>query len=244
MTNIIIDLLRADGSIVINKKLAKAIGIDAAIIYSELVSRQAFFESRGQLTEDGYFFNTIEDLEDGTMLSKYQQSKAIKKLEQLELIKTDRRDIPPKRYFKIINNNKIVQVLQQSQKAKNLTFKSQKTKQSKVNKVDTNNTNKNNTNNNKLDYFILSDEEHIYARIYLDVYDMYMDKSHPTISMPNLILLRKWFAELEEQDIDEEKFYEQVLEHFNTLPESNNGSIISFMKASKRYFDIDAWSGI
>jgi len=38
MKDIIIDLLRSDGSIVVNKRLAKAIGLMEAVVYSELVS--------------------------------------------------------------------------------------------------------------------------------------------------------------------------------------------------------------
>ena len=55
----ILDLLREGGSIVVNKKLAHAIGMDAAVMYSELISKQRYFAKKGQLTDDGYFFNTV-----------------------------------------------------------------------------------------------------------------------------------------------------------------------------------------
>jgi len=89
------------------------------------------------LTEDGFFFVTVEDLQYSTTLSKYQQSKAISKLEKLGLIKQQNRGVPPKRYFKLIFDNELLTKYLQSpiepQKLKNLTFKSQKTEPLKVN---------------------------------------------------------------------------------------------------------------
>ena len=78
MFNSLIELLRSDGSIVINKTLAKNIGLNEAIIYSELLSRYCYFSNRNELTADGYFFNTVKDLEDGTTLNEYSQRKAIR----------------------------------------------------------------------------------------------------------------------------------------------------------------------
>lgn len=41
------------------------------------------------------------------------------------------------------------------------------------------------------------------------------------------------------QDIDIDEWEEAVTEHFNNLPKSNDGDIMSFLKASFRYFEID-----
>ena len=97
----LIELIRSDGSIIINKKLAWAIGINAAILYTELVSRQKYFSDKGQLNKEGYFFNTIEDLRAGTTLTKYEQRPAIKKLIKLRLLTQKRGGFRNKRYFKI-----------------------------------------------------------------------------------------------------------------------------------------------
>ena len=100
----IIELLRADGSIVVNKRLAKALGLHEAIIYSELLSRHCYFADRGRLDAGGYFYNTIEDLQDGTTLTRRQQDKAIGNLAKAGLIKTKLFGMPAKRHFKIIDN--------------------------------------------------------------------------------------------------------------------------------------------
>lgn len=97
----IIEFLRSDGSIVVNKKLAWAIGINASILYSELVSRQDYFRKKGELDKEGYFFNTIEDLQAGTCLTKYEQRLAIKRLIKSRLLAVKRCGFRNKRYFKI-----------------------------------------------------------------------------------------------------------------------------------------------
>ena len=81
---LLFELLRNDGSIVINKKLAKGIGLHQAIMYSELISKYLYFSKRGELKE-GYFFNTVENMEQDTCLSDYQQRESISKLKDLGL---------------------------------------------------------------------------------------------------------------------------------------------------------------
>ena len=144
MFNSLIELLRSDGSIVINKTLAKNIGLNEAIIYSELLSRYCYFSNRNELTADGYFFNTVKDLEDGTTLNEYSQRKAIKKLEELGLIKCDKRDLPAKRYFKIINDIEVI--VKYLKNDESLRTSSLKFKELDIENLKPNNTNINNTN--------------------------------------------------------------------------------------------------
>lgn len=104
----IVELLRADGSIIINKKLNFSLGTHTTIIYTELLSRFMYFLERDNLTNDGYFFNTVDDLKLGTGLGKTAQTNAINQLEELGFIETDLRGIPPKRHFKIIPDSQLV----------------------------------------------------------------------------------------------------------------------------------------
>lgn len=97
----ILQVLRADGSIVVNKFLAQSLGLDAAIILSELIGWHTFFAERDRLDDEGMFFCTVDKLEENTTLSEHQQRKAVNKLEALGLIKTKRKGLPAKRYFTI-----------------------------------------------------------------------------------------------------------------------------------------------
>ncbi len=101
-------LIRAEGSIVINKNLSHAIGLNETIIYSELLSRYNYFYIREELDNEGFFFNTVNDLQLATCIGEKTQKKAITTLKKLGLIEYKIKGIPPKRYFKIVNNIQLI----------------------------------------------------------------------------------------------------------------------------------------
>lgn len=103
-------LLRADGSIIVNKQLAKEIGLEETVLFSELISKFNYFSSRGE-TKDGYFYNTIENIERDTTLTRYKQDRAIKKLKELNLIDTKVLGNPATRHFKILDNDSLEKIL-------------------------------------------------------------------------------------------------------------------------------------
>ncbi|WP_336791133.1 hypothetical protein [Paenibacillus sp. MMO-177] len=90
-------ILLKDEFLKVNKFLAKRVGLNEAILLSELVFRQHI----QNLDNEGMFYCTVETIEDNTTLSKYQQSKAIGTLESHGLISTKTKGLPAKRYFKI-----------------------------------------------------------------------------------------------------------------------------------------------
>ncbi|KAA8673382.1 hypothetical protein [Clostridium sp. HV4-5-A1G] len=100
----IYSLIRSNGSIVINKNLCHAIGLNETIIYSELLSRYNYFNERNKLDEDGFFFSTVNDLQRATCIGEKPQKKAINNLNKFGLIEYKIKGMPPKRYFKIENN--------------------------------------------------------------------------------------------------------------------------------------------
>lgn len=154
-SDVLYDLLRADGSIVINKNLASKLGLQAAIMYSELLAKENYFNKKGQL-DDGWFFNTVENMEEDTFLSDYQQREAIGVLKELELIEYELRGAPPTRYFRIIRSDKLYEILisekakrakakLEKQKETGLRIKSKKIQELNPEKVEGNNTNAKNT---------------------------------------------------------------------------------------------------
>lgn len=150
MTFPITDLLRNDGFIIYNKNLAKNIGVNEAILYSELLSRWNYFRQRGQLTEDGFFFNTVKDLEDGTALSDYQQRRALNSLKDKGLIEMEVRGIPAKRYFRIVEDSELITsyLVPPELELEKLEYRSQETKELESKKLDPNKTNKIRLENN------------------------------------------------------------------------------------------------
>lgn len=112
----ILDLLRGDGSITVNKRLIGVLGLVEAVLYGELVSRFCYFQDRGRLN-DGWFFNTVEDLEQGTGVSKRSQITAIKKLQRLGLIDMQVKGIPATRHFRLKHDHieRVIHLLSNSQ---------------------------------------------------------------------------------------------------------------------------------
>lgn len=98
------EMTTGKGFIMVNKVLAKLVGLVPATIYGELLSTFLYWKQREQLTLiDGkeWFFCTIEDLEDKTTVKKDAQAKAIKTLEKAGLLEIKRHGLPAKRYFHI-----------------------------------------------------------------------------------------------------------------------------------------------
>jgi len=90
------------GFIRVHKGLMKKVGINAAIVYGELVSLFEYWNKRGELTEYNgrmWFYCTIEELEEKTTLKRDAQDKAIAKLVDAGLIEVQRFGHRAKRYF-------------------------------------------------------------------------------------------------------------------------------------------------
>ncbi|MBO8183438.1 MAG: hypothetical protein H0Z28_11710 [Archaeoglobus sp.] len=69
-----------------------------------------------------------------------------------------------------------------------------------------------------------------------------LGKDHMRVSEKQLERIRN-FIELIELDggVDEELFATCVAEHFENLPQSNNGNILAFIEAAPRYFEGLDW---
>lgn len=96
----ILSLLASDNYIVINRDLLKKYGINVALMLCELASEYNYFDQNGKL-ENGMFYSTIDNINERTGLSKYQQSEALKVLDNIGIVKSVVKGIPAKRYFKI-----------------------------------------------------------------------------------------------------------------------------------------------
>ena len=95
-------LLSSTAFLIVNKELAKQVGLKAAVLLADLISKEEYFISKGMT--DGWFFNTAKNIESDTSLTSHQQRKAIKNLKDLGIIETKVVGIPAKQHFKIIEN--------------------------------------------------------------------------------------------------------------------------------------------
>jgi len=96
-------LLSSSAFLIVNKKLAKQVGLKGAVLLADLISKEEYFIANGMT--DGWFFNTEANIERDTTLTSYQQRKVLKTLKKYQIIETKRKGIPAKQYFKINEAN-------------------------------------------------------------------------------------------------------------------------------------------
>jgi len=102
------NLLSSTAFLVLNKELARKIGLKEAIMLADLISKEEYFIAKGMT--DGWFFNTEANIEADTTLNPYNQRKCLRTLKKYEIIETKRKGIPAKQYFKI-NEYQVLQIL-------------------------------------------------------------------------------------------------------------------------------------
>ena len=113
----ILEIMNHDNTISLNRYLVEVIGHCETAIYSALISKFAYYNSKGMLRDDGFFFSTVNDLGESTGYTDSQQRKAIKKLVECGLIDTKVKGLPPKRYFRICNDVSVLENLLDEGKA-------------------------------------------------------------------------------------------------------------------------------
>jgi hypothetical protein len=96
-------LLSSSAFLIVNKQLAKQVGLKGAVLLADLISKEEYFIANGMT--DGWFFNTEANIERDTTLTSYQQRKVLKTLKKYGIIETKRKGIPAKQYFKINEAN-------------------------------------------------------------------------------------------------------------------------------------------
>lgn len=96
----ILQFIATRNFIVVNKELMHALGLEEAILLGELCSEYDFWEKQGRL-EDGFFYSTVENIEENTTLSDYQQRKYLNKLCDLGIIEIKIKGMPAKRFIRI-----------------------------------------------------------------------------------------------------------------------------------------------
>lgn len=67
--NPILSLANGNNWFSVNRDIARAVGLNAAIMLSEVINKYEFFKEKGSL-ENGWFYLTIEDAEERTTLAR------------------------------------------------------------------------------------------------------------------------------------------------------------------------------
>ena len=124
-------LLSSSAFLVVNKCLAKQIGLKETILLADLISKEDYFIANGMT--DGWFFNTEANIEADTTLTPFQQRKCLKTLRKYAIIETKRRGVPAKQYFRI-NEQLVIKLLNNLSLSKSTTIN--KNKEIRINNKD------------------------------------------------------------------------------------------------------------
>ena len=148
----LVSLIASNNYIVVNKQLARAFGLEEAVILGELASEMEYWQQRGEL-KDGYFYSTIENVKESTTLSDKRQRSALNALKEAGIIDVKLAGLPAKRYIRI-NENQLAQILLNNA-CENVAASSAEMEELEAPKQQRNNNNsKRNKNNNNQDIYI------------------------------------------------------------------------------------------
>ena len=93
------------GFIQLSKILMHNLGTDEAVVYTEMIKNQKYYKEQRQLTIDGFFFFTIEDMEYNCNVKKDKQARIIRDLKSRGLIEVKHKGMPKRRYFKVLEDD-------------------------------------------------------------------------------------------------------------------------------------------
>mgnify|MGYP001341809321 CR=1 FL=1 len=113
-------LLMSSNYYTLNKQIVKTLGIEPAFLLTILIEA-----SDGLADEEGWFYQTIETLEELTGLSRHKQNKINQDLIETNILIQENRGTPCRRFFKI-----------SFQEIENLVFKKTETSLLKIYKLD------------------------------------------------------------------------------------------------------------
>ena len=170
-------LLMSSNYYTLNKQIVKALGIEPAFLLTILVEA-----SDGLADDEGWFYQTIETLEELTGLSRHKQNKMIQDLIETNILIQENRGTPCRRFFKI-----------SFQEIENLVFKKTETSLLKIDKLDCKNLTNYSVKNSQTSLSkINNNKEHNINNINKEL----NHKEHKSYELnENLKTVKEWFKE-------------------------------------------------
>ena len=222
----ILQLLASSSFITLNKNVIKAVGLEEALLLGELCSEYDYWIKREEL-QDGYFFSTVENIEENTTLNDYKQRKSLKTLQQLKIVDVKVKGLPAKRYFKI-NEEQLIKLLN-IQYSNNLKYSSQNFKEldTKNFECNKNKQNKNKDNNKKINKKDLENE-------FNELWELYPRKQGKKKALDKYIQCIK-------NNITNYEIVKQGIINYNRHIEKNKVSS-KYIKQGSTWFNQECWN--
>tara|TARA_R100000005_G_C4945255_1_gene168089 strand:+ start:343 stop:990 length:648 start_codon:yes stop_codon:yes gene_type:complete len=119
-------ILSSTAYLVVNKEVAKRVGLKEAVLLADLISKEIYFTDNNLLIQ-GYFYNTEDNIKNDTTLTPYQQRKCLKSLVSKGLIEVKRMGVPAKLHYKV-SEEQVVKLLNNKTSKKQRTINKNKEK--------------------------------------------------------------------------------------------------------------------
>ena len=145
-------MIASNNYIVVNKQLARAFGLEEAVLLGELASEMEYWLQRGEL-KDGYFYSTIDNVKDSTTLSDKRQRSALGTLKEAGIVDVKLAGLPAKRYIRI-NEKQLAAILLNSDCQNSGTSSAEMEELETPKRQTNNNKDNNNKNNNNKEIYI------------------------------------------------------------------------------------------
>lgn len=120
---LITQLISSNGYITVNRALARLYGVETALVLGELASEYEYWAAHSKLV-DGYFYSTVENIQEATTLSERKQRAALNKLQAAGIIDMKLRGLPARRYIRI-NESRLFDVLSEYENGETSSCKTQ-----------------------------------------------------------------------------------------------------------------------
>lgn len=105
-------LLGSSSFLIINKKIAKYVGLNSALLLSHLISKDEYFASNNT-DYQGWFYNTRDRIEDDIFLTPHEQRTALQKLIEVNFLQVKKQGMPCKSWYSL-NYQQIADFLHQN----------------------------------------------------------------------------------------------------------------------------------
>lgn len=226
-----------------------ALSSDAKLIYGLLLDRMSLSKKNGWANENGEIFllYTKDHIADILGITPKTVYAAFKTLEFCGLIKQERQGLnkPNKIYIgKVGYAFSIASIPQLARICKICRSGCVNFTGQDITNLQSNYTDLNETNINKTDNIRFLKTNDNFLSFYLNQYQIKFNKNHPRITPEQEDYINSSIETLKEYGIEYDQWEESVTDYFDNLPKRNNGNILAFLKASKRFFDVDLETAI
>lgn len=144
----LISLLASNNYIIVNKEIAKILGIEGAVLLGELCAEHMTWQRKDML-QDGYFYSTIENIRENTTLTEHKQRSLLNAMKSKGIVDVAIRGLPAKRYIRI-NEEVVAELLNNSCENSRTSYAEIEELDAPKSKGNNNNINSNKNNNKNI----------------------------------------------------------------------------------------------